>query len=201
MFYASNRMRMRSRGPATSGPEGRSIARQASAGPRPASSANEVLALQRLAGNRAVSSLLSPRIDRLVDGFYGDGKTKVPVERISLTAAFRKKHVAADANQARQVTGARIDEGKPQAMVNGTLANTTATQEEWIAAIDKSSAVIPDQDAWSGGMAVKLTGWNAKRSGPRTIQVTPLADAGRTVGGYMKKQGGNVEIDHVAGQK
>jgi hypothetical protein len=156
--------------------------------------------LQRLAGNRTVSGLVGANVQRLLDGFYGDGETKVPASRISLTAPFKKKHVADDETKARQVTGARIEEGKPAAMVNGRLGNTVATEAAWLEAIDKSTATIPDQNAWQGGLPVKLTGWDAKRTGPRSITVSPLADAARTVGGYMKKKGGAVEIDHVSGQ-
>jgi hypothetical protein len=165
-------------------------------------SGHGLLELQRLAGNRAVSGLVGGGIQRLVDGFYPDGKTKVPASRISLTAGFKKKHVAENETSARAITGARIDEGKPAAMVTGSLGNTTAKEADWLAAVNKSEAVIPDQDAWSGGMAVKVTGWDAKRTAPteRKIGLTPLSDAARTVGGYMKKQGGNVEIDHVSGQ-
>lgn len=152
--------------------------------------------LQRLAGNRAASA----QVQRLLDGFYADGTTKVPASRISLTAPFKKKHVADDETKARQVTGARIDEGKPAAMVNGRLGNTVATEAAWLEAIDRSTATIPDQNAWQGGLPVKLTGWDAKRTGPRSITVSPLADAARTVGGYMKKKGGAVEVDHVSGQ-
>lgn len=155
-------------------------------------SAHDVLMLQRVVGNRTVQ--------RLMDGFYADGKTKVPAARISLTAAFKKKHVAENESAARSITGARIDAGKPAAMVNGTLGNTTATESDWLTAINDSTAIVPDQDAWSGGLAIKVKGWDAKRTGARSITLTPLADAARTVGGYMKKQGGNVEIDHVAGQ-
>lgn len=164
--------------------------------------AADLLNLQRAIGNRAVSQLVGSRVDRLVDGFYGDG-TKVPKSRITLTPAFKAKHVADDAMKARQVTGARIDSGKPPAMVQGQLGNTVAREEDWITAIDNSTAVIPDQDAWSGGMAIKITGWDAKRTAPneRKIALTALADAARTVGGYMAKQGGKVEIDHVAGQQ
>jgi hypothetical protein len=165
-----------------------------------ADAVHDAIMLQRTLGNRAVGAMLANPVQRLMDGFYADGKTKVPAARISLTSAFKKKHVAADETAARSITGARIDGGKPVAMVNGTLGNTTATESDWLAAISDSTAVVPDQDAWSGGLAIKVKGWDAKRTGPRSITLTPLADAARTVGGYMKKQGGNVEIDHVAGQ-
>jgi hypothetical protein len=85
-------------------------------------------------------------------------------------------------------------------MVQGRLGNTTATEAQWIDAIDKSQATIPDQDAWSGGLAVKVTGWEAKRTGQRSITLTALAEAARTVGGFMKKKGGKVDVDHVSGQ-
>jgi hypothetical protein len=156
--------------------------------------------LQRLAGNGAVNNLMGAPVQRLIDGFYAGGATKVPTSRITLTAAFKKKHVAADEAAARTITGARIDEGKPAAMVQGRLGNTTATEAQWIDAIDKSQATIPDQDAWSGGLAVKVTGWEAKRTGERSITLTALAEAARTVGGFMKKKGGKVDVDHVSGQ-
>lgn len=142
----------------------------------PASAALE--GLQRLAGNRATSG----QVQRLID-------------------AFKQKHVAEDPKGAIAKTGARIDAGKPPAMVAGTLGNTVATEANWKAAIDASTAVIPDQKDWSGGMAVKLSGWDAKRvPGQRKINITDLSDAGRTVGGYMKQKGGAVQIDHVSGQ-
>ncbi|HML99193.1 MAG TPA: hypothetical protein PKD75_11990 [Tepidiformaceae bacterium] len=159
----------------------------------PASAALE--GLQRLAGNRATSG----QVQRLIDGF--DGKSKVPISKVSLTDAFKQKHVAEDPKGAIAKTGARIDAGKPPAMVAGTLGNTVATEANWKAAIDASTAVIPDQKDWSGGMAVKLSGWDAKRvPGQRKINITDLSDAGRTVGGYMKQKGGAVQIDHVSGQ-
>jgi hypothetical protein len=164
------------------------------------SPADGLATLQRLAGNAAVNNLIGAPVQRLIDGFYAGGATKVPTSRIALTAAFKKKHVAADEAAARSITGARIDEGKPPAMVQGRLGNTTATEAQWIDAIDKSQATIPDQDAWSGGLAVKVTGWEAKRTGPRSITISPLADAARTVGGFMKKKGGKVDVDHVSGQ-
>ncbi len=151
--------------------------------------------LQRLAGNRAASG----QVQRLIDGF--DGKSKVPISKVSLTDAFKQKHVAEDAKGAIAKTGARIDSGKPPAMVAGTLGNTVATEANWKAAIDASTAVIPDQKDWSGGMPIKLSGWDAKRvPGQRKINVTEVADVGRTVGGYMKQKGGAVQIDHVSGQ-
>jgi hypothetical protein len=52
--------------------------------------------LQRLAGNGAVNNLMGAPVQRLIDGFYAGGATKVPTSRITLTAAFKKKHVAAD---------------------------------------------------------------------------------------------------------
>jgi hypothetical protein len=156
--------------------------------------------LQKLAGNGAVNNLMGAPVQRLIDGFYAGGATKVPTSRITLTDAFKKKHVAADETAARRITGARIDEGKPAAMVQGRLGNTTATEAQWIDAIDKSQATIPDQDAWSGGLAVKVTGWEAKRTGQRSITLTALAEAARTVGGFMKKKGGKVDVDHVSGQ-
>lgn len=185
----------------TAAPQPASVGRSGAAGRQRAVRAPEGLeTLQRLAGNRAVSGLVGANVQRLLDGFYADGTTKVPKERISLTAPFKKKHVADDEAKARQVTGARIDEGKPAAMVNGRLGNTVATEAAWLEAIDKSTATIPDQNAWQGGLPVKLTGWDAKRTGPRSITVSALADAARTVGGFMKKKGGSVEIDHVSGQ-
>ena len=173
-----------------------------SGGHLPGGMAGDLLHLLRIVGNRAVSQLVGSRVDRLVDGFYGDG-TKVPKSRITLTQAFKTKHVADTELKARQVTGARIDSGKPPAMVNAQLGNTVAKEEDWITAIDDSTAVIPDRNAWSGGMAIKINGWDAKRTAPneRKIALTALADAARTVGGYMAKKGGKVEIDHVAGQQ
>lgn len=143
-------------------------------------------------------------VQRLIDGFYDDGSKKVPKQRISLTKDFKQKHVANDTNEARQITGRRIDNPttKPKApasMVNGQLSNTTASEQNWITAIDNSIAVIPDQDNWSGNMAIEITGWDAKRTGPRNISVSAIAGENRTIGGYMNKQGGSVEIDHVAG--
>ncbi len=159
----------------------------------PASAALE--GLQRLAGNRAASG----QVQRLIDGF--DGKSKVPISKISLTDAFKQKHVAEDAKGAIAKTGARIDSGKPPAMVAGTLGNTVATEANWKAAIDASTAVIPDRKDWSGGMAIKLNGWDAKRvPGQRKINITELSGEGRTVGGYIKQKGGAVQIDHVSGQ-
>lgn len=159
--------------------------------------AGQLMAVQRSAGNQAATRL----VQRLLDGFYNDGKTKVPKERIALSDAFKKKHVAADEGKARAVTGARIDSGKPPSMVQGRLANTVATEADWLAAIDASTATIPDQDNWAGDMAIALNGWEAKRTGPRSITVTALNAGARTIGGYMKKQGGAVTVDHVSGQK
>jgi hypothetical protein len=151
--------------------------------------------LQRLAGNRASSA----HLQRLIDGF--DGKSKVPISKVSLTDAFKQKHVADDPKGAIAKTGARIDSGKPPAMVTGTLGNTVATEANWKAAIDASTAVIPDQKDWSGGLPIKLSGWDAKRvPGQRKINITELSDAPRTVGGYIKQKGGAVQIDHVSGQ-
>lgn len=151
--------------------------------------------LQRLAGNRAASA----HLQRLIDGF--DGKRKVPISKVSLTDAFKQKHVAEDAKGAIAKTGARIDSGKPPAMVAGTLGNTVATEANWKAAIDASTAVIPDQKDWSGGLAIQLNGWDAKRvPGQRKINITELSNAPRTVGGYIKQKGGAVQIDHVSGQ-
>jgi hypothetical protein len=163
------------------------------------SRASDVLALQGMVGNRAVRNLVGAPVQRLVDGFYKDG-SRVQKSLIKLTPAFKKKHVAETEQRAQQITQARIAEGKPTAMVNGKLGNTTAKEEDWISAIDTSNDVIPDQDAWKGGLGVKVTGWDARLAPPSTIGLTPLADAERTIGGYMKKQGGAVEIDHVSGQ-
>lgn len=160
-------------------------------GPQFAASVN-LAGLQHTAGNQAVQ--------RLIDGFYAGGKTKVPKSRIALTPAFKTKHVAEDEKNAIAITGARIETGKPAAMVNGSLANTVAKEADWLAAIDESTAVIPDQDAWEGGLALKVTGWNAKRvPGQRLINLTGMAAEARTVGGFMAKAGGAVKIDHVAG--
>lgn len=163
------------------------------------SSADDVLALQRLVGNRAVGSLLSSPVNRLLDGFYLPEKKKVPRSSIALTAAFKKKHVAENEDGAKKITSARIAEGKPQGMVNGSLGNTTAKEADWMAAIDDSEALMPDDAAWKGRLPIKLTGWDAKRSATG-INLTPLADAARTIGGYMNKSGGQVQVDHVAGQ-
>lgn len=158
----------------------------------PGMAKHDVVGLQGIAGNQAVQ--------RLIDGFYAGGKTKVPKSRIALTPAFKSKHVAEDEKTAISITGARIESGKPAAMVNGSLANTVAKEADWIAAIDESTAVIPDQDAWQGGLALKVTGWNAKRvPGQRKINLEGIAADDRTVGGFMAKAGGAVKVDHVAG--
>jgi len=66
---------------------------------------------------------------------------------------FVKKHVATDDADAVTKTQARIDDSNaPQSMAEGTLANSLATQADWIAAMDADTTVLPPTDSWGPGI-------------------------------------------------
>lgn len=145
---------------------------------------------------------------RVVDGFFtGTARAGelVPRNRITFAAAFQNKHFAADAARAETTTRARVHAaGCPAGILNGTIPNTTATAAEWKDAVYNSQTTMPDQDAWTGNVAIALNGWQTTYRAavhPPQVDTYPtvaIAAANLNVGGYLPTQGGVLRIDHVS---
>ncbi|MEB3310409.1 MAG: DUF4157 domain-containing protein [Snowella sp.] len=148
----------------------------------------------------------------LKDSFYPDGHESrfVPKDRIKLSESFKTKHIAEDVTSATNITLNRYEKGSmPKAMQDGDLGNTTAKKADWIDAVTSSDSEMTDAVNWQGDIAVKINGWDTKwnktavsqENIPSNYITAELSSADRTVGGVIKKQGGEVIIDHVGGQK
>jgi hypothetical protein len=184
--------------------------RQADAGPHqqqqhplaPATPTS-LLHLQRTAGNQAV-------VQRVKDAFG----VKLANTDLQLAGAFKDKHVATDKDDAIAATKWRFDNGKmPMPMQRGTMANTVATSETWVDALDASSTQVDTEDnQWTRGVAMAVgAAWQVKRR-PRTNDYVATDVSGMTLsaGGYGQatyagtkgraaKQvvGGKFLVDHI----
>jgi len=152
---------------------------------------SSILQLQRLAGNRAVTGLLTGAgaggalpIQRVKDSFDATLDDK----KLRLAVGFTGKHVAADAAAAEQVTQKRYDDGKmPAAMANGRIPNTVAKSATWLEALSASSTKVDTEtDQWTNDVALQVgEAWEVKwmpRQG--AFRVTEVSSLPLIAGGY-----------------
>lgn len=157
-----------------------------------------IMDLQRLAGNRAVTGLLSRSgalpVQRVKDAF----DVKLTKESLALASPFKQKHVAEDEAAAIAATHARYTSGKmPVAMQNGNMANTVAPAASWLNAVDASETKVDTEDkAWTNDVALEVDSpWNV-RWNPRRNDYDVSKPANRSL-----KAGGYAEVQYAAGGK
>lgn len=151
-----------------------------------------VMDLQRLAGNRAVTRLLSRQatvpVQRVKDAF----DVKLKKESLLLAGAFNNKHVAASETEAVNVTHARYTSGKmPPAMQSGAMANTVASSASWLSAVDASETKVDTEDqAWTNDVALEVDSpWNVRWNPTRNdYDVTKPASRALKAGGYAQAE-------------
>ncbi len=162
-------------------------------------SPQNVLRLQRLAGNRAVNRALPGTIQRL-KGAPGTAQAGEPLT-IKFSDDFKKKHTAENAAGAKAATELRIASGKPSAIVDGTIPNHVAKLADWKTVIDAHAAAVPpdgdwspedgdiDDPTWVERLAqVTVTGWEPKRVGTKVPDPSPSTFK-RYVGGKWQVTG------------
>jgi hypothetical protein len=175
--------------------------------------------LQRLAGNRAVTHLLSASntnraplpVQRVKDAF----DVKLNLESLKLASAFETKHVADDDTAAVAATHTRFTSGKmPVAMQNGTMANTVAPSASWLNALHASETKVDTEDQqWTNDVVLEVDSpwnvrWNSRKNdydvskpASRSLKAGGYAEVKYAAGGRRKKAkqvtDGSFIVDHI----
>ncbi len=157
-------------------------------------SPQNVLRLQRLAGNNAVNRVLSPTIQRL-KGAPGTAQAGKPLT-YEFSDDFKKKHTGENATDAKKATEARVKTGKPSAIVDGTIPNHVAKLADWKTVIDAHAAAVPPDGEWSAEDGdIEDPTWVE-----RLAQVTVTGWEPRSVDGKVTEPGPSTFKRYVGGK-